>query len=203
MSYIGYVTADHDFGDPLPDLARANRFTMAELEQNRKGEISDTQRMRLLLRPLQPVRYTGGALLGWLLCCLVVKTLVPRIFLWFMAMKGIGIVFVGGVTLACLGAFLLSVLKSASTMALLIGDLSVGKAACIEGRVSPSREDERGLGLARLYGETNSNYWYVVKNEYFEVDQEAHAAVPNGMQFRLYYAPKSKLLLSIEPMLSH
>jgi len=38
-----------------------------------------------------------------------------------------------------------------------------------------------------------------VKNEYFEVDQEAHAALPAGMVFRLYYAPKSKLLLSIEP----
>jgi hypothetical protein len=194
MSYIEYVTADHHFEDPLPDLARANRFTMADLEMNRNGKISDMQWMRLLLRALQPVRYTGGALLGWLLCCFCVKTLVPAIVLWIMAMlgvKGVGVLF-GVVTLACVGAFLLSVLKSARTTALLIVDLHVGKAASVEGRVSPSREDEGGLGMARIYGEKHTN-------EYFEVDREAHAALPHGMQFRLYYTPKSKLLLSIEP----
>jgi len=199
MSYSEYVTSDDHFEDPLEKLARANRFTVADLEQNRNGKISDTQWMRLLLRPLKPVRYTGGALLGWLLCCFVVQTFVPRIVLWIMALKGVGVVFVGGVTLACAGAFLLSVVKSARTMALLIADLSAGKAACIEGRASPSREDEGGLGLARLYGETNTNYWYVVKNEYFDVNQGAHAALPDGLQVRLYYTPKSKLLLSIEP----
>jgi hypothetical protein len=201
MSYIEYVTADHDFEDPLPNLARANGFTMTDLEQNRNGKISDTQWMRLLLRALQPVRYTGGALLGWLLCCFVVKTIVPRIVLWIMALlgaKGVGILF-GAVTLACVGAFLLSVLKSARSLALLIVDLKAGQAACIEGRVSPSREDERGLGMASLYGEKHTNHWYVAKNEYFEVDQRAHAALPHGMQFRLYHTPKSKLLLSIEP----
>src|SRR5438309_1807540 len=55
--------------------------------------------------------------------------------------------------------------------------------------------------LARLYGETNTNYWYVVKSEYFDVDQEAHAALTDDMQVRLYYTPKSRLLLSIEPKL--
>ena len=199
MSYSEYVTSDDHFEDPLEKLARANRFTPADLEQNRNGKISDTQWMRLLLRPLKPVRYTGGALLGWLLCCFVVQTFVPRIVLWIMALKGVGVVFVGGVTLACAGAFLLSVVKSTRTMALLIADLSAGKAACIEGRASPSREDEGGLGLARLYGETNTNYWYVVKSEYFDVDQEAHAALTDDMQVRLYYTPKSRLLLSIEP----
>jgi hypothetical protein len=148
---------------------------------------------------MQAVRYTGGALLGWLLFCLLVRTLVPRIALWFMAMRGIGVFLAGGVTLACVGAFLLSVLKSAGTLALLIADLGSGKTAFIEGRVSPSREDEEGLGLAHFYGEKNTKYWYVVKNEYFEVGQEAHAVLPAGMQFRLYYEPKSKLLLSIEP----
>ncbi len=199
MSYSDYVTSDDHYEDPLPEMARANRFTMADLEQNRNGKISDAQWVRLLLRALQPVRYTGGALLGWLLCCFVVKTFVPRIVLLILALKGIGVFFVGGITLACAGAFLLSVLKSARTVALLIADLSAGKAASIEGRVSPSREDEGGLGMARLYGETNTNYWYVVKNEYFDVDQGAHAALPDGMQVRLYYTPKSKLLLSIEP----
>ncbi len=201
MAYIEYITADENYEDPLPDLARANHFTMADLELNRSGKISDTQWMRLLLRAVQPVRYTGGALLGWLICCFVVKTLVPAIVLWIMAMlgvKGVGILF-GVVTLACVGAFFLSVFKSARTTALLIADLNVGKAGCIEGRVSPSREEEKGLGMARIYGEKHTQHWYVVKDEYFEVDQQAHSVLPEGRQYRLYYTPKSKLLLSIEP----
>jgi hypothetical protein len=140
-------------------------------------------------------------LLGWLLCCFVVKTLVPAIVLWIMALlgvKGVGILF-GVVTLACVGAFLISALKSARTTALLMVDLKLGKADGIEGRVSPSREDEQGLGMARLYGEKHTHHWYVVKNEYFEVDQQAYAALHEGRQYRLYYTPKSKLLLSIEP----
>jgi hypothetical protein len=201
MSYIEYVTTAHDVENPLPELARTNHFTMADLEQNRQGKISDAQWMRLLLRALQPVRYTGGALLGWLLCCWVVKTVVPAFILMILAwlgMKGAGILF-GAVTLACAGAFLVSVLKSARTTALLLVDLKLGKAACIEGRVLPSREDERGLGMARLHGEKHTHHWYVAKNEYFEVDEAAHAALPEGMQFSLYHTPKSKLLLSIEP----
>lgn len=197
MPYIEY--SDHRYEDPLPKLARANRFTMADLEQNRNGKISDTQWTRLVLRALQPVFYTGGALVGWVFCCVVVRAVVPRIILLFLAMKGIGIALVGGVTLACVGAFLLAVLKTARTMSLLMVDLNAGKAASIEGRVSPSREDEGGLGLARLYGETNTKYWYVVQNEYFEVDPAAHEALPERTHFRLYYTPKSKLLLSIEP----
>jgi hypothetical protein len=55
MSYLEYVTADHHFEDPLPDLARANHFTMADLEQNRAGKISDAQWMRLLLRDRKSV----------------------------------------------------------------------------------------------------------------------------------------------------
>jgi len=201
MSYIEYVTAEPESENPLEDLARTNHFTMADLEQNRQGRISDSQWFHLLVRALQPVRYTGGALLGWLLCCFVVKTFVPWIVLEIITMlgaKGIGVLF-GAVTLACVGAFLLSVIKSSHTMALLLVDLKAGKSACLEGRVSPSSEDERGLGMARLYGENQTNYWYVAKNEYFAVDQEAHAALPHGRLFRLYHTPKSKLLLSIEP----
>jgi hypothetical protein len=201
MSYIEYVTADNQSENPLQDLAQANQFTMADLESNRSGKISDTQWFRLLLRAMQPVRYSGGALLGWLLCCFVVKTFVPRILLWIASLlgaKSIGVLF-GAVTLTCAAAFVLALLKSAQTTALLVVDLKQGKVACLEGRVTASHEHEQGLGMARLYGEAHANYWYVCKNEYFEVDEPAFSALPMGGQYRLYYTPKSKLLLSIEP----
>ena len=127
------------------------------------------------------------------------KLLIPGFVLWIMAKMGYGIALVGGITLAAVGAFLISVIKSAHTIALLVVDLSAGKAIYSEGRVSASREDEQGLGLARFWGEKSTNYWYVVNNQYFEVEMEGHAALPDRMQARLYNTPKSKMLLSIEP----
>ncbi|MGJ5819195.1 hypothetical protein [Paludibaculum fermentans] len=201
MSYIEYVTSDDHVKDMLPDLAKANQFSMEDLKQNRTGRISDAQWMRLLFRALRPVRYTGGALLGWLLCCFIIKTLVPDIILTiasYVGAKGLGIVF-GGATLACVFAFVISALRSARTMALLIFDLKEGKATCLEGRVSHSREEEEGLGMARLHGEKHTRYCYVMKEEYFDVDEDAFKALPGGMVARLYHTPRSKLLLSIEP----
>jgi hypothetical protein len=199
MSYLQHVTADGQFDDPLPELARVNRFSMADLDHNRQGKISDGQWMRLLVRVLQPIRYTGGALLGWLFFCYAVKMIVPGFVLWIMAKFGFGIALTGGITLAAVCAFLISVIKSAHKMGQLLVDLSAGKAVYSEGRVSGSHEDEKGLGLARFWGETNTNYWYVINNEYFEVDPAAHGALPDRMQFRLYHTPRSKMLLSIEP----
>jgi hypothetical protein len=201
MSYIEYITEDPGPENPLEDLARTNRFSMADLEQNRAGKISDAQWFHLLIRAVEPVRHTGGALLGWLLCCFVVKMLVPRIVLWIAAMlgaKGIGVLF-GGVTLACVGAFVLSLLKSGQTIALLMVDLRNGIASCLEGRVSATKEEEGGLGMARIHGEKHTKYFYVIKNEHFAVDEAAYSALPERGQFRLYCTPKSKLLLSIEP----
>jgi hypothetical protein len=131
----------------------------------------------------------------------VIDALVPDIVLWVAALiggKSITAIFTV-VTLTVAGAFLMSVLKSGRSVALLFADLKAGKAACLEGRVSISREDERGLGLARLYGEKHTNCWYVVKDEYFEVDENAYGALPPGEKYRLYHTPQSKLLLSIEP----
>ncbi|QOY89995.1 hypothetical protein [Paludibaculum fermentans] len=201
MSYIEYVTSGDPANDVLPELARTNQFSMEDLQQNRAGRISDAQWMRLLFRSLRPVRYTGGALLGWLFCCFIVKALVPDIILTiasYVGAKGIGIIF-GGATLACVGAFLVSLFSSARTMSLLVFDLRDGKAVCLEGRVRHSREEEEGLGMARFHGENHTKHCYVVKDDYFEVDEDAFKALPDGLVARVYHTPRSKLLLSIEP----
>jgi len=201
MSYLEFVSIDHDSENALNELARTNHFTMADLESNRQGKISDQQWSRLLSRALDPIRYPGGALAGWLVFCFVVSTFVPRFVLMIVGMigaKSIYAIFLV-VTLTCAGSLLVSALKSGRSLILLMADLKAGKAACLEGRVSPSREDEGGLGLARLYGEKHTNRWYVIQHKYFAVDEEACAALPPGGRYRLYYTPKSKLLLSIEP----
>jgi hypothetical protein len=173
---------------------------MTDLELNRKGMIAAPQRGRVMMRALRPIRYTGGALLGWLLFCYAIQTFVPDIILFIVAMLGSKLFFpiFGAVTLACTGAFLMAVARCSHKLALLIADLRAGQAVWTEGRTSPSREEDEGLGLARLYGEHRTTWWYVVKDKYFEVSEEAHRTLPPG-KFRLYHTPRSEMLLSIEP----
>ncbi|MCP5113534.1 MAG: hypothetical protein GY953_22090, partial [bacterium] len=91
-----------------------------------------------------------------------------------------------------------SLFTSGRSIVVLLQDLMAGTAAYIDGRVTISRAEEKGLGLNRFYGEKRVRCWYVVRSEYFEVDEEACKALPEG-KYRLYYTPKSKLLLSLEP----
>jgi hypothetical protein len=202
MSYIEYVVSDHHSEDPLPELARANHFTMDDLEQNRKGKISDEQRGRLFSMALYPIRYPGMALLGWLTFCFIVKTLVPRIVLFIAAlfgMKTLGVVF-GLITLACVGSLFVALLRSGRKVVLLAQDLSAGTSTYLDGRVTVSREESTGLGMDRFHDQKRLQCWYVVKNEYFEVEEEAAEALPHNAMFRLHFTPRSKLLLSLEPV---
>jgi hypothetical protein len=201
VSYLEYITVDPGAGNPLEALSRVNRFSLADLEENRAGKISCSQRFRLLGKAWEPVRYTGAALFGWLITSFALSLLVPRAMLWVAAMifaKSAG-VWLSGVTFACVGAFLISVLKSAKTIALLLLDLMIGKVECLEGHVSGTREEEGGIGMARIYGEKHTKYSYAIKNEQFAVDEASYSALPQRGRFRLYHTPRSKLLLSIEP----
>jgi hypothetical protein len=197
LSYLKEQTSPDQTVD---ELALANRFTISDLDQNRRGRIADSQGHRLLIRALRPVRYTGSALLGWLIFCLIVRKVVPAAILWIGALLGSELLFpvFGTVTIACFVAFVTAIVKSTHKIALLMADLRAGKATWIEGRISPSKGLEKGLGLGRLYGEERTTWWYVVKEQYFEVSEEAHRALPRG-RFRLYYTPRSRMLLSIEP----
>lgn len=201
MSYIEFVTSDQTQKDPLPDLARTNGFSKLDLEENRRGRISGTQFTGLFLQALGPLRYSGMALLGWLLFCFVINTVVPGIVLLIISIltaKFLTVIFFG-ITLLCIASVVVSFFKSGHRMMLLFQDLMAGKADCLEGRVSVSRKEEKGLGMDRLHGEKLMKCWYVIKDEYFEVSESAAEALPEG-QFRLYFTPKSKLLLSIEPV---
>jgi len=202
MSYIEYVVSDYGSEDPLPELARANHFTMDDLEQNRKGRISDKQMGRLFFMALYPIRYPAMALLGWLTFCFIVRTLVPSFVLMIAAlfgMKSIGVVF-GVITLACVGSLFVALLRGSRNVFLLVQDLSAGAASHLDGRVTVSREESNGLGMDRFRDEKRMQCWYVVQNQYFEVEEAAAEALPHNSKLRLYFTPKSKLLLSIEPV---
>jgi hypothetical protein len=202
MAYVDAVNLAPDADELLTNLALANGFSKAELADNRAGKISDGQMMKLMMAALRPVFHAGKALVGWLLFVLVIRTFVPDLLIWFASMflgKSIFAVF-AVITMGCVLALVVGVAKSGRRIVALFRDVSKGAASTIEGRVWASRGEEQGIGLDRLWGEKVGIFHYVLNNEYFEVpDLRAHEALLPKERYRLYYAPKSKLLLSIEP----
>jgi hypothetical protein len=204
MSYVQYGVQSSE-GAPLEVIARANRFTLQDLAENRNGRISSPQFFRLFGRALEPVRYTAPMFGGWLMILALVYY-VPGLrlmasMMWLFGGSTYAPSAFLAITVFCAGMLLLSVIKSAGNIGLLLVDLSQGKAARIEGHLSPSREGRTDWSLARLWGSTaqNMKYSYVIGQEYFTVDENAHEVEldPRG-NYRLYYAPRSKLLLSLE-----
>jgi hypothetical protein len=202
MSYVDAVNLAPDSDELLATLAKANHFTMSELSANRGGKISDAQMKKLFVKACRPVLHAGKALIGWLLFVFVIKTLVPDLLLWVASMYfGVSApALVGAITAGCILALVVGIFKSSKRIVALFSDVSKGKAAVIEGRVWASRAEEQGIGLDRLWGEKVGIFHYVLNKDYFEVeDLGAFEALLPRERYRLYYAPKSKLLLSIEP----
>ncbi|MEP7364523.1 MAG: hypothetical protein ABI972_14805 [Acidobacteriota bacterium] len=205
MSYIEYVTVDHESEDPMPELARTNGFSDSDLAQNRAGKISERQRGKLFSRALKPVKYPLTALITWLVSCLIVKIVVPGIILAIIAMVGgkAATAIFGAITLGCVAAAFVAALQSSRLTALLIQDLKEGTASHMDGRLNISHEENDGLGLDKFHDRKHRRSHYVMNNEYFEVDEEAFETLRNQKplgRFRVYFAPRSKLLLSLEPV---
>src|SRR5579864_7187826 len=203
MSYIEYVTSEPEAENLLPDLAKANQFTMEELALNRAGKIADGQMLKLATKAIKPIRTSGTVLLGWLIFLFVIKTFVPGLALRLAGMwlgKSLGALF-AAITLGCVISVLFALWHSGRMTIGLLSDLSKGVAAVKEGRVSVSRDRADIQGMARLYGEKEEVYHYVIQEQYFEVDQLAFETLASRQNYRLYYAPRSGLLLSIEPSL--
>ncbi|HEX5102779.1 MAG TPA: hypothetical protein VFV87_03160, partial [Pirellulaceae bacterium] len=153
MSYLEYVTVDHESDDPMPELARTNGFSESDLALNRAGKISDPQRSKLFGRALRPVKYPLTALISWLLACIIVKTVVPGIVLMIIAMVGgkAATAIFGAITLGCVAATAVAAMQSSRLTALLIQDLKEGKASHMDGRLNISHEEDDGLGLDKFH----------------------------------------------------
>ncbi len=200
MSFIEYVREDPSTNDPINELARLNHFTIPDLEQNRLGKIANGQIPMLFGSALGPIRHAGGALVGWLLFCLAIKYWVPGIIMKIASMLGVpqGAIF-GVTTLTSALAFVAGVFKSIRSILLLLLDLASGKVSYIDGRITVSREEQNGVGLARLHGEKHTKCWFVIRGEHFEASEEACAEenAPSG-KVRLYYAPRSRIMVSLD-----
>jgi len=203
MSYHSYLGELPDPAELLNILAKANRFTLDELAQNRAGRIADSQMAKLTGKALQPLWSALMTFAGWLLFLLVIWEFVPGIILRVTSMlmgKSITAFFFL-ITLGCVVSLIFGFFRSGAKTIGLVSDLAQGKASCMEGRVWAARRGEDAHGMERLHKEKPESYHYVLNDEYFEVrDLNAWEALAPKELYRLYYAPHSKLLLSIEPV---
>ncbi len=189
----------------MHDFALANRFTLEDLALNRDGKISSPQMLRLALQALQPLFAAVSALLGWFLFIWVIRMILPG-FVQYLLLKFAGAATASSllITLGAIGAFIVALLKTNRLTFLLLFDLSEGKAAKVEGRLAPSRDERPKQGISRLHGEKENVYQYCVRDTTFEVREAGHELLLNKYdtyrpQVTLYYSPRSKMMLSVEP----
>ena len=185
------------------DFAGANEFSVEDLKENQAGRISASQMAKLSLQALTPLFSSGATLAGWFLFLYILRAILPGFAQSYLLKDAsIGIL---PITIGAVGAFLMGVLTTSRLTFLLMQDLSAGLAAKFEGRVSGSWEEKPCHGMSRLYGATEPHYSYVIKDTYFEVSEAGHKLLTTKYDtyrptVKLYYAPKSKLLLAVEPV---
>ena len=191
-------------GDFLRNLSERNDFTTGELLQNQLHVIAGTQVSRLWMVALNPLRMSLTALLGWLLFLFVVKTLCPAVlFAVIEAALGMSLYVVFAfITVSVVLSFVFNLFGSFGAVVNLVRDILQGEAVCLEGRVSASSITEKAKGLGELHEESVEHFSYAIGNEYLPVNEEAHRVLRpySGSVFRVYVTPRSRLLLSIEPV---
>ncbi len=162
-------------------LAKANGFTSEDLASNRNGQITALQR----LKPL-------GHVLGGLLTILIPLGIGgPIAFLVFSAANNTAFLLVFLIPALALGIFVLTGLWSVLNGLL---DMSISGLRQIQG-VGYKREIIR-----RRRGRSTRSCYYVIGEDRFQVNYRAYLALMDGLEYRLYYLPRTRKILSIEPI---
>jgi hypothetical protein len=155
-------------------LAQANNFSPEDLKQNHDGLLSAHQVNRLL-------RWGGYHGLMFLIgTVLLIAPFRDRLH----ALSA-------GSVLLLLGVEVIFILSFGLNAALIIADLWSGKVGSVEGTVW--REAHHWTRYGRSYA-------YVMGSHRFHVPQAAYAALVAGRSYRIFYVPRSRRLVSIEPV---
>jgi hypothetical protein len=169
-----YATVDPAFKGLLDALAEGNRFTMDELNLNRGGRMSRRQARRLasglLFRVIFSLCFMGFGLVPFFLA--LTYHAKNRSGIYIAALFALG-----GVVL------LLTSLRR-------IADMFSRRAEPIEGLVEPVRDSSGD----------STTFYYKVGGKKLQVSARAYQALVPGIAYRVYYAPRSRKLLSIEPL---
>ena len=185
-------------------IARALGFTREELSENRQERIAKTQIKRLMERASEPLKKAFGALLAGVVLVMGVHFFasnLPGYAAIYVNNKLLGssvLIGAGAVIVVLTGFF-----KSIKTAAGILLDVREAQVLCLEGRVTTSKGLAENNGIADHPEASNESYFYVVEDEYLAVSFEAFEAMQpyTGSPFKVYVAPRSKFLLSMEFMI--
>jgi hypothetical protein len=156
----------------LTILAKANRFTVSDLIANREGHFTTRQILRLWLT------LTGR--LGAVLLLSLIAALIIGSGLLSTRFDPIFLAFIEAMTFGFLA-------KIFGVFAVVV-DLIRGHVAEVEGAGQRRKPQTRG-----------ERHAYHIGGLRFEVSGQGYNALIVGAIYRVYYAPHSKILLSIEP----
>jgi hypothetical protein len=169
----------------LEALAKAHNFSMAALQMNRNGSFAAEQVAQLLPD------------LAWGLALMLIP---PLAAFYYLNVQGAAarissgwtviIVLVAG-AIALYGAWL-TYRVSADLIERRVGVLKgIGK------KVSEIRGSRR---FDEVSGSTSVTHFYEIGGQRFRVPAKAYAALISDQPYRLFYAPRTKVILSIEPI---
>jgi hypothetical protein len=165
----------------LKILAQANHFSPQALEANRERRLARTQLPWLLLSPWIPV--------GEFILIVAPVALLSNFFLGFVerSFEPIGKDLLPELIGTGLGLALAFGLLSPRQIKRTVADLLAGAVKCVEGEIVKEQED-------------TWHYYSVDPDFRFRVSRVAYNALVEGLHYRVYYAPQSKIVVAIEPM---
>jgi hypothetical protein len=161
-------------------------FTAEDLEANRTLQLSGRQRNGLFASVVGLI-----ALLGILLLFPIVMAVG---FIW--SEGGFGAVNSSDVLpFLCFGGIMLGVVAViAWSIVAGVREAFAGIVESVTGHLQ-ERTEVRGSGKSR-----HTYYYYVIDGQKFQVTPAAHRASIEGMRYRLFYLPRSKKVMSAEPI---
>lgn len=228
MAYLDYLNESvRTPQEELEDLKKANDFSDTDLLCNRSGKLAAGQTSRLIAQIFRPLVRSFLILAGWLLTIVVLASTIlagmhlnsqmhgpagPVFLERFLLFRGLYIVSflrIGALimVISCAGALIIAVITTLVKTIDLIRDLLTGQVATIQGRVYAAEEENRGTPWdalrdqwTRVHQERSKTYRYAIRDVALDVSDAGFRAIASGGHYKLYYTPRSRLLLSIEPV---
>jgi hypothetical protein len=165
-------------------LARTNRFRVEDLAENRQGRLTSAQKFRLWRRILQPVVIFALILLIFVALFVALVSVDENGYYLRAVLRESGWRIV--LILLVLPVLALTFLWRSSKLIL---DLRDGSVASAEGHVAK---------VFSMYYRASAMF-YVIDGMRFKVSHQAYNALVEHTTYRIFYTPRSKFLVSIEP----
>jgi hypothetical protein len=186
------------------DLARANQFKASDIAANRNGFMSTAQFLRLFWQASKPLRQATWTLCVWIALLTLISSLFRQRLMRLIFFHNYAIEAVTA-SISVVAAFVVGVFHTTEKCWLLLKDLLTGEVTSVEGRLDPSFHEELGEGLKRIKREMVTTYRYSVRQEHFDVQPQAYEILRSKYEdfrpvVRIYFTPRSRQLLSIEPL---